>query len=131
MKILILYIYSDNPIYNKMLEIQREYIINSNSNANFSCYFIQFRNEQINNVEIENDFIYVKGQEKLLNITEKTLKSLSFLLKDLGLIFDFIIRTNISTVINFNKLLVFLQNLPKNNIYCTGKILKVQILISL
>jgi hypothetical protein len=124
MKILLLYIYSENQIYNKMIELQREHIINSN--IEISYYFIQFRKEQVNLIEIENDFIYVKGQEALLKITEKTLKSLNFLLKDMGLIFDFIIRTNMSTIINLKKLIIFLESIPKNNIYCTGKILKVQ-----
>jgi hypothetical protein len=124
MKILLLYIYSENFFYNKMLELQREHIINSN--VEISYYFIQFRKEQVNMIEIENDFIFIKGQESLLKITEKTIKSLHFLLKDMGLIFDFIIRTNISTIINLKKLINFLENIPKNNIYCAGKILKVK-----
>lgn len=125
MKILILYIYSINPAYEKMLELQREHILN-NSNLDISHYFIQFRNEQSNLVEIENDFIYLKGQESLLKITEKTLNSLKYLLDDLKLTFDFIVRTNISTIINYNNLLNYLNNLPKNNIYCGGKVLKLK-----
>jgi hypothetical protein len=122
MKILILSIYSDSELYNKMLELQRKYI---NIDANIKYYFIQFR-KQINDVEIENDFIYVNGLENRMKITEKTLKSIKYILNDLNEHYDFIIRTNISTIIHFRNLIDYLQSIPKTNIYCTGNLLNLQ-----
>ena len=72
MKILILSIYSENPLYNKMLNLQRKYI---HSNPDITTYFIQFRT-QTNPVEISDDFIYVNGIENRMKITEKTLSAL-------------------------------------------------------
>lgn len=122
MKILILSIYSESPLYNKMLELQRKYV---NCNANIKYYFIQFR-KQIKDVEIENDFIYINGIEERMKITEKTLKSINYVLRDLNEYYDFIVRTNISTIIHYEKLFDFLSFIPKTNIYCTGNLLNLQ-----
>ena len=122
MKILILSIYSDNPLYKNMLELQRTYL---HSNPNITSYFIQFRT-QSEPVEIVNDFIYINGIESRMKITEKTLLSLKYLLETKGFEFDFIIRTNISTLINFTQLFTFLDSIPKFNIYCTGNLLNLQ-----
>lgn len=122
MKILILSIYSDIPLYKQMLELQRSYI---HSNPNVTCYFIQFR-AQSEPIEIVNDFIYIKGIENRMKITEKTLSSLKYLLETKGLEFDFIIRTNISTIINFTQLFTYLDSIPKFNVYCTGHLLNLQ-----
>ncbi len=131
MNILILIIYSESDLYKKMFEIQQNYYkkscdhIKKNLKYNIDFYFIQFR-QQVNPVEIDNNFIWVKGDENRMKITEKTLSSLKYIYKDLNLSYDFIIRTNISTIINFTELYIFLNSLPKNNIYCTGNILNLQ-----
>jgi hypothetical protein len=122
MKILILSIYSNIPLYKQMLELQRKYI---HSNPNVTSYFIQFRS-QTQPIEIVNDFIYIRGIETRMKITEKTLLSLKYLLETKGLEFDFIIRTNISTIINFTQLFTYLDSIPKLNIYCTGHLLNLQ-----
>ena len=132
MKILILSIYSDSELYKKMIEIQREHFNNFKNNLKNNdkiqdeivYYFIQFR-KQNNIIEIENDIIYVEGEEKILKITDKTLKCLKYLLNDLGETYDFIIRTNISTIINFKQLFLYLYSIPVTDIYCAGKILKL------
>ncbi len=123
-RVLILSIYSDSPLYRQMLEQQRKYI--NRDNENIKYYFIQFR-KQMNEVEIDNDFIYVNGVEDRMKITEKTLKSMKYILKDSkNEHYDFIVRTNISTIIHFNNLIDFLGSIPKNNIYCTGCPLNLQ-----
>jgi hypothetical protein len=122
MKILILSIYSENPLYNQMLNLQREYV---HLNSSITTYFIQFR-QQSNQVEISGDFIYVNGIENRMKITEKTLSALKYILKDLDQHYDFILRTNISTLTNFFQLISFLNSIPKTNIYCTGNLLNLQ-----
>ena len=59
MKVLVLFIYSENETYNKMLDLQRKY---ANTHPDITSYFIQFRKDQTNAVEILNDMIYVKGE---------------------------------------------------------------------
>ena len=128
MKILILVIYSESEFYKDMLEIQRSYI---HLNPNFQVFFIQSRiqsrEEQTKEeeVEIQDDFIYVKSLENKMGILGKTLKSLEYLIQK-GLVYDFIVRTNISTLINLDLLYNHLTNIPTENIYTGGFILNLQ-----
>ena len=129
MKILILVIYtslisfndSSPESANKMLEVQRKY---HNKYNDVTTYFIEFRNQQ-NDIEIENDFIYIKGVEHILNILDKTIKAVEYLINN-NFMFDFLIRTNISTMINIPLLISYCNNLPKENIYTGGNIEKLQ-----
>ena len=116
MRILILSIYSESEIYSKMLELQRMY---NNTNINIKYYFIEFRNQDKDFI-IQNDFIYINGSEDIMNITDKTLKSMKYILHDLEEHYDFIIRTNISTIINYKKLIESLQIVPISKIYSSG-----------
>ena len=118
MKIVLLVIYSEgDPIYDKMLEVQRKYIHNYDT---ISTYFVMMKENLEDDVVINGDFIYVKGKESLLNILEKTIKALDYLVNVQKLEFDFFIRSNISTIINIPSLIKYLSHIPKTNIYRTG-----------
>lgn len=121
-KNIILLIYKSDVIYDKMLELQRRYI---NSNPAFKAYFILLDPAQKENIKIINDMIYVRGEESLLNIMFKTLESFRLLI-DSNINFNFIIRTNMSTIINLFALDNFLKSIPQKNIYCGGHILNLQ-----
>jgi hypothetical protein len=120
MNILILIIYSNSEIYNQMLEIQRLYI-NKNNN-NIETYFITYDEQQLEDVKISNDIIYVKGKETYINILHKTIQSIDFLYNKLNKKYDFVVRTNMSTIINLDNLYNYIGMLPKNNVYTGGKI---------
>jgi hypothetical protein len=121
-KICILIIYSKNTIYDEMLEIQRNYLNNFQNEVTF--YFIQMNNEITNELEITDDFIFVKGDECFLNILKKTVVSMRYVLENHK--FDFLIRTNISTILSIKKLTNFLSFIPKNNYYGSGIYLNLQ-----
>ena len=110
MKICIVIIYSYSELYVKMKKALHKYY----SSKDISFYFVEFNNTA---GLIENT-IYVKGEEHLLHILEKTIKSFDYILKNVD--FDFIIRTNISTVIDIKNLRTFLTNIPSTGIYCGG-----------
>jgi hypothetical protein len=119
MKILILSIYSesDKEKYVEMLEIQRTYIHKFN---NVNAYFVTYRETNVNEVEIEDDFVYVKGAESYLGILKKTIDALEYIFK-LNDTFDYVIRTNVSTILNIPKIYEYCELLPKENVYtsCT------------
>ena len=116
MKILILFIYSESNIYNKMMNLQKKYIHKFNE---VDSYFVQMRESQLSEIEIENDIIFVKGKETYMNILYKTIKSIEYLFKKEE--YDFVIRTNISTIINIPKLINYLTYLnPKEHLYTGG-----------
>lgn len=127
MKILILIIYSENDnnfseVYNKMVNIHRYYV---NNFEDTTTYFIQMRELQKENIEVNDDFIYVNGKETLLNIMHKTIESMDYLFNTLDCKYDYILRTNISTIVNIPKLKEFCNELPKKNVYTGWSILNL------
>jgi hypothetical protein len=90
------------------------------SHPAFDCFFVAANPELDKPVKMQGDVIYVRGNEGLLNILNKTLVALDYLLNCLRGKYDFIIRTNVSTIVNFKVLDAHLQTLPKSNIYTAG-----------
>lgn len=110
MKVLMLIISSDTePVY---AEHKKVWISYMNSNPQIECYFIQYRNGQ---QEVEENTFWMKGTESFSAIITKTLDSLDFFLKKDS--YDFIVRTNMSSLWNFNALLKHLETLPKEKVY--------------
>jgi hypothetical protein len=120
MKLLILSIYSNDKKYNEMLKIQRSYV---HQYPNVNYYFICLR-KQTNLIEIEKDIIYVKGEEALLNITYKTIEALNYALQHIE--FDYMIRTNMSTIINIPALIKYCSSITKKSIYTGGNFMSLQ-----
>jgi len=121
MKLLFLFIYSQGELYDKMKVLQQSYM---HLYEHATCYFITFDPDLDEDIAIKDDTIYVKGHEALLNILDKTVKSLEYLLLTKNLHFDYIIRTNVSTVVNIPKITEHLQNYPTTNVYtCAYRII--------
>lgn len=120
MKLLILSIFSNSTIYNNMKDIHIKYLENNENNENIDYYFITFNEDMIVDVEINNNIIYIKGEENYLNILEKTIVALDYLINIKKKEYDFIIRTNVSTLFNYKLLIEYLNSIPKNNIYIGG-----------
>ena len=120
MKVCILFIYSDDTIYNSMLQIQQKYVHNFN---NVDSYFIKMNNSQNDDIIINDDIISIKGNETLFNILYKTIKSFELLFENN---YDFFVRSNISTIIDINQLLDTLEHLPKTNYYGGANIINLQ-----
>ena len=116
MKILILFIYSKNEHYDKMLEVQRTYC---NKHENVRSFFVTYRKMQQNDIELEDDIVYVKGEETYLGITRKTISAMEYLLNQFQDV-DFVVRSNMSTVINIPVLKSFCSTLPKTDVYTSG-----------
>lgn len=120
MKICILFIYSESDHYNTMLKIQQKYVHKHND---VDSFFIKFDNLQKDDIIINDDIISVKGQELYLSILDKTIKSFELLLSKK---YDYFIRTNISTIIDIEKLICFLENIPRTNYYGGSRMNQLQ-----
>jgi hypothetical protein len=118
MKLLILAIYSKG--YDEMLSIQRSYL---HRFPNVTSYFVDFR-DQTNDIEVEGDFIYVKGKDTYINITYKTIKAIEYAVKHIK--FDYMIRTNMSTIIYIPELIAYCSTLRKTNVYTGGMLHTLQ-----
>jgi hypothetical protein len=121
MKALLLLIHSPSPIYNEMFSIQKQYV---HSFDEIDTFFVVMRENQENLVEQENDIIYVKGKEHVLNVLSKTITSLEYLIQKND--YDFVIRSNISTIIHIPKLIQYLHTIPTTGIYTGSQFLNLQ-----
>ena len=74
-----------------------------NKHNNIKSYFIKYNNKIQTDVVLENDTIFIKGVETYIpGCLDKTIKSIEYIIKT-NIEFDFIFRTNLSSVVNLNK----------------------------
>ena len=123
MKLLLLLIYNSTPHYDKLLEQQQKYI---HTHKDIDSYFISLREDNKEDIEIENDIVYVKGTESYMNITYKTIASMDYFINKLNKKYDFVIRSNMSTFLNLKQLYNNILKLPKNNVYTGGHLHNLQ-----
>jgi hypothetical protein len=96
-----------------MFQLQKKYI---HSNKDIDAYFIKFE-EQSEEIIVKDNIISIKGKEFPMNIINKTIIALDYLINIEKKIYDYVIRTNISTVINIKNLIEYLNSVPINNFY--------------
>lgn len=121
MNILVLIISNDSlPHYAENKKVWLSYM---NRYPNIHCFFIEFNNHlDITCPVIDNNTLYLQGKESFENILLKTLNSMEyFLYVDNKIHYDFIVRTNLSSIWDFDKLQSYFEILPKHKIY-TGHI---------
>ena len=106
MKIIILILANDSGIY---LECQKLWTTYMNLHPNIKSYFIKFDSELKTNILLNNNTIFIKGNESFIpGCLIKTIESINYVLKNED--FDFIFRTNMSSVVDLNKLYNFVIN---------------------
>lgn len=112
MKLVILVIASDNlPIYADHQRLWRSY---ANAQPSISVYFIK-QHENIQTPHFEGDTIWSPGQECLERVFDKTIDAFKLIPK---CSYDYIIRTNLSSVWNFNNLIRKCKSLPSQGVFC-------------
>lgn len=120
MNILVLIISNNSlPHYQCNKEVWLSYM---NRFPNIRCYFIEYTNNDTRTYPyIEDNYLYLKGEESFDNILKKTLDSIEYFLYNTVVPFDYIVRTNLSSIWDFDRLQDHLHSLPKEGIY-TGHI---------
>ena len=108
--------------YLKIVELQKEYMKSYKSNNNnITFYFYCYKEDLQEEYMIEDDMIYIKGTETYVpGILEKTIKAFE-ITKNMK--YDFLLRSNISTVIDYRKLDDILYKIPDDVIYAGGSCL--------
>jgi hypothetical protein len=115
MKILHLVLYSKEEYYDKMKELTSNFY--KLYNKNVDTYYYYFDENIKDNYELIENNLKIKGKESWIpGILDKTIKAFKYFENKLDN-YDYIIRSNISTIIDFNKLLVYLDN---SIIYSSG-----------
>lgn len=95
--ILHLVLYSDEEYYNKMYEITRNFYKNFN---NVKTVYYKFSSSIDNDYKLIDDILLIKGDDTYVpGILDKTIKAFKYFE---NYNFDYIVRSNISSIINFN-----------------------------
>lgn len=125
--ILNLVLYSDSPEYNEMYNITNEHY---KKYKNVKTVYYKFHSNNDNDKDKERyiydenkNILHIKGKDTYLpGILDKTLKAFYYF-KDDYKKYDYIVRTNISSIVNFNNLCDELEKRPLN--YGTSISLKI------
>jgi hypothetical protein len=100
-------------MYVKMQDLWRKYM---HSHPNFKCYFIKLYPNLENDMEIDEDTIYFKGDPTIIpGVLIKTISAIKYALDNFD--FDYVLRTNLTSVFNFNKAYSVLNRYKNDNTY--------------
>jgi len=109
-----LVLYSNNEEYDEMYKLTKNYYKKFN---NVTTIYYKFNDNNTEEYELVDDILNIKGSETYVpGILEKTIKAFQYVNNNYK--FDYIIRSNISTIINFDLLC---QQLETNPIEYGGK----------
>ena len=113
LRILVLIISDDSdPTYSLDRTVWKKYM---KIHPSIDSYFITLRDEPDTNYPyIDSDTVYFKGEEAYKNIILKTMYALEFF-KDKN--YDYIVRTNLSSLWNYFELYNHIQTLPRTGVY--------------
>ena len=107
MKILHLVLYSKSEYYDKMKIITKEFY--KNYNISVDTYYYYFDNTISNDYELVDNDLKIKGVESFIpGILDKTIKAFKYFQNKIDN-YNYVIRSNISTVINFDKIIELLS----------------------
>jgi len=98
MKILHLVLYSKSPVYDKMIEVTNLYY---NKFKDVDTFYYCYDNTIVNEFEYKDNILYIKGSETWLGILSKTLSALKICFDNS---YDYVIRSNCSTIVDFDNL---------------------------
>lgn len=112
MKLLVLIISSNNSnVYEKHRDIWRSYM---KRYTDIDCFFIEYMPFTVIPFVIK-DTLKMRGKEDYTTILEKTVDAINYFLPKKY--YDYVVRTNLSCVWDFPRLLDFLQDKPRTGWY--------------
>jgi tetratricopeptide (TPR) repeat protein len=104
-KVINLILYSENdPMYIEIKELLSKFL----KSKGIKHYFYIFKPDITDDYFLDDNILYIKGEESYIpGILDKTIKALEFI-KDND--YDYVVRSNISTIINFEILKYYLND---------------------
>jgi hypothetical protein len=101
-----LVLYSNNDEYNEMYKLTREYYKKFN---NVKTIYYKFDETISKEYELNDDILNIKGKETFIpGILDKTIKAFQFVNDHYN--FNYVVRSNISTLVDFNLLTKYLEH---------------------
>lgn len=103
-----LVLYSNDKEYDKMYDLTKKYYSRF---SNVKTIYYKFNEDQPDEYELNGDILLIKGKETYIpGILEKTVKAFQYIENHYK--FDYVIRSNISTIVDFDLLTEYLQGTP-------------------
>ena len=103
-----LVLYSNDKEYDTMYDITKKYY---SKFSNVKTIYYKFNQDLTNNYELKDDILHIKGNETYIpGILDKTIKAFQYIENNYH--FEYVIRSNISTIVDFDLLTEYLQGIP-------------------
>jgi hypothetical protein len=103
-----LVLYSKDKEYENMYDLTNKYY---SKFSNVKTIYYIFNENICNDYELKDNILHIRGKETYIpGILEKTIKAFQYIDKNYK--FDYVIRSNISTIVDFNLLTEYLQGRP-------------------
>jgi len=101
--------------YQTLKQYQKIYLDLFTSSIKF--FFLEYKNDMCEDIAEIHDFIYIKGQEDPIipNLLNKTILAINYVKSKYN--FDYILRTNLSSIWNIPNLLSLYDKIPRNNFF--------------
>lgn len=108
------YIYSLEK-FQILKQYQKSYLDNFKDSIKF--FFIEYKEDISDDIIEIDDFIFIKGSEEPIipNFLVKSIKAINYI--KIKYDFDFILRTNLSSIWNIPRLLSLYDNIPKTEFF--------------
>lgn len=106
-------------IYNESLDVysllkQKSHAYYSAFSQEIKIFYITFRENQCEEIVEEGEFLYFRGTESFKpGIITKTMKAMEYITQNYS--YDYVVRTNVSTIIDCKNLLDYFNTIPKKN----------------
>ena len=106
----------NHPVYVQHKAIWDTYM---KSHPDIECYFIEFTSAVLSPL-LTSTTLFLRGRESYPGILDKTIRALDYFTRRKQ--YDYVIRTNLSSVWIFPKLMRFLETAPRTGLYggCIG-----------
>ena len=112
MKVLMLVISSQTqPVYRNHKAIWETYM---KSHPDIECYFIEFTSAVLSPL-LTSTTLFLRGHDTYQTILDKTFRAIDFFTRHKQ--YDYVIRTNLSSVWIFPRLIRFLETTPRTGLY--------------
>jgi len=106
---LVLYSTDNGGPYDKMQKITNKYY---NTFSNVDTFYYCYSPDLETNYKVKDNILYIKGKETYIpGILKKTISAFEYF-KDQLSVYDYVIRSNISTIVRFDLLSDYLKNNP-------------------
>lgn len=103
-----LVLYSNDNEYDNMYHLTRKYY---NQFSNVKTIYYKFNDKNTREYELVDDILNIKGKETYIpGILDKTIKAFQYIEDNDNYKFDYLIRSNISTIVDFDLLTEYLQD---------------------